>query len=194
MKGVFKRTLVLMLATFGINQAALAEHCDPNFITDIGPDMNTANGQPNGAIQTFAGDCTGTSGCGDYFDLSMQNAAEFFGTFCSDGGSAAWDTGISVWGPNDFSINAACNDDVCGLASELAYTATSAGVYRVRIGGFGGDNGPYTLAYSAPLGTGLAGAFQNAEPIPTFSRSSQLLMILLLLAAGGIAVRRFRTE
>jgi hypothetical protein len=192
MQKLFSRSLAVLAVSVSMAGNALAEHCDPVFDRDIGPAMVAANGQPSGAIQTFTENCTGTSGCGDYFDINLANAANLFMTFCSNGGTGDFDTGLSIWGPNDPSTLLSCNDDTCGLLSELAFAAPSTDVYRVRIGGFGGSSGNYTLAYSANAGSIIAGGPVVPVVIPTLSQWAQILMVLLLLTAGMVAMRRLR--
>ena len=175
-------TLICMVATTGVAVAqkwveAPRTHCDPNYTTDIGP---TILAQPDGTIQTVSGDCTLISGCDDYFDITCSAGDTLFMTFCSGGGTAGFDTGLSTWSGAGFPTMEACNDDTCGLQSELTFVFPATDTFRARIGGFAGANGPYTLAYSAPAGCIITGA-----PVPTMSQVG-LLVLTLLLALGGL--------
>jgi len=156
-----KRTLIVFCGLLLLTLPVAAQkqsiepdtHCDPNFGTDIGGNFA---GQSNGAFITVAGDCTATPGCDDYFDLNCAGGETITATFCANGGSSPFDTGISTW---DGGTNLDCNDDTCGLQSELTTALpAAAGTYRVRIGGFGGDAGAYTLAFQAPATCTIVGA------------------------------------
>jgi hypothetical protein len=138
---------------------AFATHCDATFNTDIGPIMD----QPNGTTQTVSEDCTGDNGCNDYFDIILAASDPLSLTLCGPNGTANFDTGLSVWsGPPGFTTQQSCNDDFCGLQSQLNFVAPAAGTYRVRIGGFGGSSGSYTLAYTAPSSSTIV--VPNAPP------------------------------
>jgi hypothetical protein len=158
---MYKQALILGAAVLLLAVPAMAQktsvvpttHCDPNFGTDIGANFP---GQSNGVFITVAGDCTATPGCDDYFDLDCAGGETITATFCNNGGSSPFDTGISTWNGG---TNLDCNDDSCGLQSELVTALPgAAGTYRVRIGGFGGDSGPYTLAFQAPSSCTIVGA------------------------------------
>lgn len=128
-------------------------HCDPNFTgNDLGPSFP---GQSNGSFILVSGDCSATPGCDDYFDIACAGGETITGSFCSNGGTADFDTGISTWSGT---TNLDCNDDTCGLQAELTTVLPAApGTYRVRIGGFGGDSGTYTLAFQAPATCSIVG-------------------------------------
>lgn len=150
---------VLMLMTLPITAQKIdvipETHCDPNFTgNDIGASFP---GQPMGGFVLASGDCTAVAGCDDYFDIDCAGGETITGTFCSDGGTADFDTGISTWDPAVVMTD--CNDDTCGLQSELTTVLpAAAGIYRVRIGGFGGDSGTYTMAFQAPATCTIVGA------------------------------------
>jgi hypothetical protein len=118
---------------------------------------------PNGSTQVVSEDCTGDPGCNDYFDVVLEAGDPLSLSFCPTDGSANFDTGLSLWSGPGFSTLLACNDDFCGLSSQLNFTAPAAGIYRVRIGGFSGDSGSYTLAYTAPAGSTIIGAGLRIE-------------------------------
>ena len=141
--------LTVLLAT----ATRAAATCDDTYTTRIGP---PAMAQPNGAFQTYAGDCTGTAGCGDFFDIRMEQGDTLDLSFCSNGGAASFATDLVVRGGYQFEDGWDCEYDVCGGQAEVHLEALDAGLYRVRIG-FGSPtdvpvDGTYTLAYSAPVG------------------------------------------
>ena len=43
-----------------------------------------------------------------------------------------------------------CNDDFCGLVSQVTFNAVNGNVYKVRVGGFASSTGSYSLTFSAP--------------------------------------------
>lgn len=130
-------------------------HCDPFYGTDIGPSILAL---PDGTWQTVSSDCTATAGCDEYFDFQCAGGEVVSFTFCSQGGSASWDTGISTFSGAGFPTIEDCNDDTCDLQSELDWNVPDGAVYRMRVGGFGGASGSYTLAYNLPATCTILGA------------------------------------
>ncbi|MBD3236947.1 MAG: hypothetical protein GF330_09605 [Candidatus Eisenbacteria bacterium] len=72
-------------------------------------------------------------------------------TFCEGGGWADFDTALSVQ-PDGCGPYLACNDDYCGLQSQVDFTAPTDGTYVVVVDGFGSSTGNYGLAYQGPSG------------------------------------------
>jgi hypothetical protein len=71
-------------------------------------------------------------------------------TFCHDGGSANYDSALSIQGPDNCGIYLVCNDDTCGLQSELIWVAPANGNYILVVDGFSSNVGSFTLAYTGP--------------------------------------------
>lgn len=68
-------------------------------------------------------------------------------------GVASWDTAIQVFSGSCGALTSvACNDDSCSLQSQVSIPVTL-GTYYVRVGGFGGATGSFSLNVSGPLGT-----------------------------------------
>ncbi|PSJ71430.1 hypothetical protein C7N43_39360, partial [Sphingobacteriales bacterium UPWRP_1] len=86
---------------------------------------------------------------GDYFTFTAVAGQQYNFTFCSNGGTAGWDTEISINNAFNTGVTGAYNDDFCGIASQLSWTATAAGTFAVYITGFGCANNANcaTLAY-----------------------------------------------
>ncbi len=64
---------------------------------------------------------------------------------------SSFDTLLSVHAgacPGASATSAPCNDDSCGTQSELDFSATAGTVYLVRVAGYGGDTGAFTLNFS----------------------------------------------
>ncbi len=136
---------ILVLPVSALAQKGSDSHCDPC------PDVESSL-TITGAYQTIAGSTLGASN-GDYSYqfCAIANGGYTF-TFCQQGGTANFDTGLSIWplnaGACGGQVALACNDDTCGLLSELAWIAPADGTYVLRVGGFGGSTGDYVLAYS----------------------------------------------
>jgi hypothetical protein len=134
------------------DRLAIGEVCLLDFTT-IGA---TTDGPAHGACIDVAGDgsvnqdiwynytasCTGNatiSLCGSLYDTKL---AVYSGNNCAD--------------LTDLTL-IACNDDACGLQSEVVIAVTAGSVYKVRIGGFGAAVGNGTLTITndgAPCGGG----------------------------------------
>lgn len=158
-------------------------HCDPIFNTDVGSVITV---QPDGSWQTFSSDCTADPGCNEYFEITCSAGATLDLTFCSNGGAATWDTGLSIWSGAG-AVMEACNDDTCGLQSDLSWVFPAEMTVLARIGGFGTSSGPYTLAYQAPAGCIITGA-----PVPTMNGATLGVLMLVLLATGAFIAGRHR--
>jgi trimeric autotransporter adhesin len=71
-------------------------------------------------------------------------------TFCSNGGSASFDTQITIL--NSSGISESYNDDYCSMQSQVTWTPSSAGTYKILINNYPcGSSGTATLAYSYTL-------------------------------------------
>ena len=94
-----------------------------------------------------------TSDCGTYFTGSGPDAFHSFSlaadtvislSLCG----SAYDTDLSVHAADTLALMAgACDDDSCGPAYESTFSNVSlpAGDYIIRVGGWNGDTGSYTL-------------------------------------------------
>ena len=155
MRRLYLCSLAMALLVMPIS-AQQETHCQDTFLTDIGSLMF----QPNGSFQTVTRNCSGNPSCDDYFDISCPQGAQLTLTFCSNGGTANFDTGISVWSGGSFDFQEGCNDDACaGFLSTLVFDVPATGDYRVRIGSQElSEAGSYILAYQAPESCEILGA------------------------------------
>ena len=71
------------------------------------------------------------------------------------GGSASYDSGISIQGPNNCGAFLACNDDFCSLQSEVTWVVPADGNYIVVVDGFSSYEGNYCMGY---VGMGVTAA------------------------------------
>ena len=154
MNRVHTLAAIAFAAILAMPTPARATHCNATFNQDIGPGM----GQPTGSIQLYSGNCSGSSGCNQYFDITLNAGGAVFLSFCSSGGFASWDTGFSAWDGAGYTAMRMCVDDTCGLQTETTFVAPYTGTFRIRVGGWGGSSGAYTLAWSAPAGSVIGGA------------------------------------
>ena len=53
-------------------------------------------------------------------------------------------------------VSLGCNDDGCGSSSSLTVSLPGAGAYYVRVGGFAGQTGSFTLNVNGPTASGVA--------------------------------------
>lgn len=120
--------------------------CEASFGTEIGGPFQ---GPGTGTWTTVTGDCSATPGCDDFFLLFCPEGELVQASFCHHGGAAAWDTALSAWDPAHGTL-LFCNDDTCGQGADMVWPVPSPGLHHVRIGGAGGESGPYTLAVNIP--------------------------------------------
>jgi hypothetical protein len=66
-------------------------------------------------------------------------------SFCG-AGNATYDTVLAAWsGTCSCLAELTCNDDFCGLQSEITFFANAGVVYYISVGGFGGNTGTFNL-------------------------------------------------
>jgi len=113
-----------------------------------------------------------TTGCvtgGDYYTFTATLGQAYIFTFCENGGSASWDTELSINTSAGSVVAGAYNDDFCGIQSQLTWTATSNGTFAIYVTGFGCTNNANctTLAYRVTPPTALTvqtgGNYSNAS-------------------------------
>ena len=181
MKKLSKSLIVLLLIALAWPGTSSATHCNASFTTDISGLLNLFTLTP----QTMSNTCT-VSGCDDYFDMALLAGQSVTLSFCNNGGTSNFDTGLSSWNGPGFTTLVMCVDDVCGLNSEMTFVAPSDDTYRLRIGGFGGTNGTYTLAYWANFNQTTTAA------IPTMSEWGLIAFGLMFLCFGAVSFARRR--
>ncbi|MFT6923284.1 MAG: hypothetical protein ACJA1C_002294 [Crocinitomicaceae bacterium] len=145
-----RHLLFFALLFFAINQATAC--------TFDGNETSAGTISPTAAYQT----ATGVSS-GNYFTINAVCGTTYNFTFCSNGGSATWDTQITVLNAAG-NTQLAYNDDNCGLQSNISYTANASGPIQVLISQYScnnlGSSTGATLAYN-----GIAGASNPAFTI-----------------------------
>jgi hypothetical protein len=98
----------------------------------------------------------GPAGCGAigsdvWYRYTPGSDGTVTATFCTGGGAASYDTVLAAYtGCCGSLTEVICNDDTCGLRSEISFAATAGTTYYIRVGGFNGAQGTYTLNLTGP--------------------------------------------
>jgi len=103
---------------------------------------------PMETYQTVAGSTVGQPNSEYTYGFCAVPGSYRF-TFCEGGGSATYDSGLSVQ-PENCGTYLACNDDFCGLQSQLDWYCSVAGNYTIVVDGYSTATGSYVLAYRGP--------------------------------------------
>ncbi|MBM3974539.1 MAG: hypothetical protein FJ301_10620, partial [Planctomycetes bacterium] len=115
------------------------------------PVVNGVNGPYTnvGASTSFVWPCA--AGGNDVWFLYVSGAA---GTLTVDTcNQAQYDSCIEILaGSCGAQTSLGCNDDSCGLQSSVTATLPSAGTYYIRVGGWNGQTGPFSLNVNGPGG------------------------------------------
>ena len=92
-----------------------------------------------------ATDCGGGSVARDVWYSIVGTGGTITASLC--GGGTTYDSQLDVYTGACGSLTniGGCNDDFCGLQSEMTWTSTLGTTYLIRVHGFAGDFGPYTL-------------------------------------------------
>ncbi|OWY21306.1 hypothetical protein C7N43_19390, partial [Sphingobacteriales bacterium UPWRP_1] len=95
-----------------------------------------------------AASCTGGSVAPDVWYAFTGNGFTATASLCS---LAGYDTKLDIYSGACGALTAiACNDDFCGLQSEVSWTTTAGTVYLIRVHGFAGSTGDFALSVTAP--------------------------------------------
>lgn len=101
-------------------------------------------------------------------------------TFCSNGGSAGFDSQITILN-NSGTYAGGYSDDFCGLQSQVTWVAPAPGTYRVLINNYNcaSSGATGTLAYRRVTNSGISGPYcltDDAVPIvvPGYSNCAQM--------------------
>ena len=128
-------------------------YCDPCLDID-------ASIVPGTTWQTVAGNTAGQPNSEYAYSFCALQGGSYTFTFFMQGGSASFDTALSVQGPDVCGPYIVCNDDFCGLQSEVQFFAPASATYIVVVDGYSSAAGSYVLAYSGPDG---ASPVENAN-------------------------------
>ena len=105
------------------------------------PGNGTYTGSTSGSSAYIA--CVG-AGPEDqlFFTVCPSRTASFWASAC---GGASWDTVLSINTPAGWTV---CNDDFCGVQSEVSTSLPGPGVYGLVIDGYSGSAGSYSVSVS----------------------------------------------
>ncbi len=113
-----------------------------------------------------AADCGGGSTAPDVWYTITGTGGAITASLC--GGGTNYDSQLDVYtGACGALTNiGGCNDDFCGLQSQMTWTSTLGVVYRIRVHGFSGSTGNFSLAVTCAPPPGPANDnCANATPI-----------------------------
>src|ERR1051326_1999330 len=134
--------------------------CEVNSQCNSSAGVNKGTLVPTAAFQTVS-----SVNAGDYFVVNVSACNSYTFTFCQGGGSAAFDTQITVTDLTGTPISGAYNDDFCGVSSELIWTPITAGNVRVYITKFSCQN------------TGGSGATMAYATVAAYTNTAEYTLI-----------------
>jgi len=105
---------------------------------------------PTDEWQLVSGTTAGEPNSDYAYSFGAGAGGTFVFSFCTGGGHAEFDTEMSVQGPDVCGQYLTCNDDFCGLQSQVTFTAPFDGTFIVVVDGYSSNTGTYTLAYRGP--------------------------------------------
>lgn len=143
-----------------------------------------ADAQCNSSGGTNAGTLTPASAfqtvnsvsAGNYYIVNVSACNSYTFTFCSNGGSASWDTQITITDLSGAPISGAYNDDFCSTQSQLIWTPTTAGNVRV-----------YITKYSCQ-NTGGSGATMAYATVPSYTNTAEYTIIGSAAVSGTCTI------
>jgi|GEM_PF-2745137 len=121
----------------------------------VNDDCATAIPVVNGLTSgTNAGATTGTQGasCGNlgsevWYSYTAPGPGTLVVSTCAPGGTADYDTALAAYtGTCGNLTEVACNDDTCGVQSEISVPVTAGTTYYLAVGGYNGAQGNFTIA------------------------------------------------
>jgi len=148
-----RHTLPAALLLTGVAAAQGSDTCStPQPISGSGPHAYdtigaTTDGQPD-VLCDFAGSNDILDDV--WFRWTAQDTADHVISLCGSSG----DSKVGVYTDGCAGLIVACNDDACGLISEVTFSATAGQTYDIRVGNYaagGGSFGSFTVVPDIPL-------------------------------------------
>ncbi len=90
-------------------------------------------------------------------DVWFSYVAPAAGTLTADTCGSGFDTALEIFDGTagcGSLVSLLCNDDSCGLQSSVTVPVTSGTTYLIRVGGYNGATGSFSVNINGPLGTG----------------------------------------
>ena len=141
MKKVVMVLLILVIATPVLAHKIPYRICEP--CVDIDETITVTD-----VIQTVAGSTVGAPNSEYAYGFYACGGDLLTFSVCPEyGGSANYDTAMSIQGPDDCGDFLSCNDDYCSLQSEILWSVPDTGNYIVVVDGYSTYEGNYVLAY-----------------------------------------------
>lgn len=107
------------------------------------PSVNYGTFTPTPSFQTHSASLASYNDCNNY-SFSVVAGTVYEWTTCAPGGGG-FDTMLDLFASSCSLMTSV--DDSCGLLSRITWTATYTGTVRLRVRGYGGSFGSYTLAF-----------------------------------------------
>lgn len=158
MKKIYAYILILLISSSG---AALWAQCFGG--------TNAGTLTPTVVYQTVA------ISSGQYRTFNATAGNSYIFSFCLGGGSASYDSQLTLLDGTGAS-GLAYSDDACSFASELSWTCTTTGTYRILLNDF----------YCASAGLGATMAYRMFVPGPGASCSNPHVIASLPFTATGL--------
>lgn len=70
---------------------------------------------------------------GQYLSFNATQGTTYLFSFCQGGGSATWDTEITILDNSGVAVSGAYNDDYCSQSSQLTFIALATATYRIYV-------------------------------------------------------------
>lgn len=100
----------------------------------VGSNIGATNSVPTGSCQTMGSDV--------WYEYTADCDGIALATFCQGGGAADFDPVLVVYdGACGSLVEIACNDDSCGLLSEVGFPVNTGESYFIAVGGFTNTSG-----------------------------------------------------
>lgn len=174
--------LTLAVSTALLGRAYAQDDCTAAVAIGIGATAGTNVGSTTSLPAWPCG-----AGANDvWYVFTAPSAGTLIANTC--GGGTAYDSTIEVFdgaGGCGALVSLGCNDDFCGLQSQVTATIPAAGPVYIRVGGFGGATGAFVLnvnfgttATVVSQGPGCFGqfaSFYELSTVPTFDLTGQRL-------------------
>ena len=133
--------------------------------------INSGTIVPTATFQTV-----GSVSAGNYYIVNVSSCNSYTFTFCSNGGSATWDTQITVTDLTGVPIAGAYNDDFCSVQSQLIWTPITAGNVRV-----------YITKFSC-LNSGGSGATMAYATVPGYTNTAEYTILANATVSGTCTI------
>ncbi len=124
-------------------------------------------GTSNGSLSLTSSYQTRSVKNGEYYTLNVTACNTYFFSFCGNGGTATWDTELTLLDAAG-STQLSYSDDACGMQSSITWTASYTGTARILISQYSCNHDQLstaTLAYKVTPKTGSYCITDNASYI-----------------------------